>query len=733
MDTYISDWRIKAAAAISEEQIDRSAAEKAFMDQAYAIVANRGKALFRDPFRLGFEIVDTNEKFTKMHAIFAFRCGDAVFSVPVFFVNGEVLGGDSVYRGDVKRFSPYTDKWCSYLVRKATGASGKMVDRNTQTQPDAYMRRLAFPQFGHKSASVVEYDNFLTKEAAVEIWNEMVQHSLSADEVPLLVPRLIKEAGEKAIDALSDVIGDSDVVQRYAAKIYANSDFTPEVVKSASADEPNLYRISDINMCKTAAQREEVATKGSSWDDKRTDFKVKHVTETILNRDMVELKNSGPADVVMHSEAKFDVEPAVVLKRRTTDDRNTLAVEHVSGSIVYFPQSKKFARVSRDTPVFGFPQCDREVETTSIGDAKTGKYYILVSADLKTVLDSPFKVSEITSTEDGKILSCCCGELIFRPDASRSEPGRNFFNDTDYRLLEVASTSDDGYERPAEENGMMTEAEVDRWMRTAGSAELQSEDFRISREEPSNLFSLEKSDDTAPFHKVASSLDRDELVACLAAGCGMPASKAVELADKAIFSGSLTFRAFAREKSAFVTRITSPETWITGYDPILGVKTDTPQERQLMTFTPQRARQVPRYGDHFVQDAPYVPNDPDEDGLPETDLLSLNPEQMASKADGLGLPHVLDHSVFSQLATRTMDSINQVRKYLPDIETGVDRYARILFLIRYRPAEFEQAYGKEETQNMEEELRSLFDTAGDNLLRLLKRFDKDRYSSETSA
>ena len=734
------DWRIKAAAAISEEQVDRDAAEKAFMDMAYAIVANKGKALFRDPFRIGFEIIDTNEKFTRMHGIFVFRCGDIPLSVPVFFVNGEVLGGDSVYRGDVKRFSPFTDKWCAYLVRKAQASGGGLVDRSTQTQAEAYMQRLSYPQFGHKSAS-------LTKEAATAIWNEMVEHSMNVDDdVPLLVPRLIKEAGTFAIEALDSVLGNSDSVQRYASKIYANADFTPTIEKSAARC-PGLYRITDITLCKTAAQREAVAKTGTAWDDERTDFEVKYTTEDILNRDMIELRNEGCADVILTSDDKFETEPAYVMAvARERDSSSACPVDwsDPNTSLAYFPGSKKMAWISKKHPAFGFPQHDKEpAGLIEIGAAKKGKAYILVNDKATKVMGSPFKVESTESANGGKVLSVRGSDfsyegdaIIYRPDATRCEPGRNFYNDS-YKLLEVAEkdVKDDccphSIVTPDEETRLMRTSEVDRWLRGVGVAELQSEDYKVTREEPSNLFSLELSDASAPFHKVASSLDRDELVATLAARCDIPVQDAIAYADKAT-KQPVVFRAFF-EKRSFVTRITQPENWTHGYDQTLGTKVDYPQQRNLATFTPQRRTQQPRYGDKFTPDAPTVFHDEDEDGLPETDLMSLQPEELAAKAESLGMPHVLDHQVFSQLATRTMDSLSQVRKYLPDIETGVDRYARILFLLRYRPAEFEQAYGKEETQTLEEELRSLFDTAGDNLLRLLKRFDKDRYGSESQA
>jgi hypothetical protein len=84
------------------------------------------------------------------------------------------------------------------------------------------------------------------------------------------------------------------------------------------------------------------------------------------------------------------------------------------------------------------------------------------------------------------------------------------------------------------------------------------------------------------------------------------------------------------------------------------------------------------------------------------------------------------------MASATFNTINQIQQYIPDLETGVDRYFRILFLLRYRPADFEEAYGKDELMEMEHEFSELASTAGTNLLRLLKRLDLSKMTNQGS-
>lgn len=146
MTTEIIDPNYQWKQAASQEGVDYGAVQKSFMDQSYAIVANKAKILFQDPFRLGFEIVHRNEKATKMVGIFAFRVNSNLLYAPVFFVNGEIKAADMLYRTDVKRFVPLTEDWCAYLVRGNHESAGEPVDRNRYRQADAYMDRLAYPQ-----------------------------------------------------------------------------------------------------------------------------------------------------------------------------------------------------------------------------------------------------------------------------------------------------------------------------------------------------------------------------------------------------------------------------------------------------------------------------------------------------------------------------------------------------------------------------------------------------------
>ena len=110
--------------------------------------------------------------------------------------------------------------------------------------------------------------------------------------------------------------------------------------------------------------------------------------------------------------------------------------------------------------------------------------------------------------------------------------------------------------------------------------------------------------------------------------------------------------------------------------------------------------------------------------------MSQSPEQLAQMSDMYDMPHIFDHACVGQMATSSHNIVDQIKKYIPDLETGVDRYFRILFLLRYRPSDFEEVYGKDDLIEFEDGLTELAASAGNQLLLLLQQFDPNQYASQ---
>lgn len=740
MSAHVIDPNYNWKQAASQEGVDYDAVKKAFMDQAYGFVANKAKVLFQDPFRLGFEIVHRNEKATKMVGIFAFRCNRELLYAPVFFVNGEIKSADMLYRNDVKRFVPLTDKWCSYLVRGANKESGELEDRSRPRQQDARMDRLAYPQ--------------RIKYAGQEnILGELLAHC--AEDTPLrkLLPSLIDSEGPEVLTKLAALIEDSELAQRFVSENYTAEELSSvatwqekranaEVFLYEDAEENSITLLLDPALSKSAAERNSVVDKGYALIDKRPKGTVNTVIEELENNSIYELNTPGYVSLMKADGTNVS---ALLLKDSDELLGDTNGIRYTGSSsshrrdVVYLLDEKQI-KTSYETLLFGNDLTDEacpKVEAIAPNEATAGKVYI--AADLVVmVCSSPFVVRKVSKDGEASVITIGGSygsdrDVFFAP--GRVNKSQDGYLGDDIVFLEVeadvAKSNGGNFEniKPKWEHALISAEGIDKWIRTAGGI-AESVDVTVKKDKATDLFSV-TSRGPSGFLKQASDLGMLEAHLKLANDFEISCDAAGNILDSAI-DDSVTRRIYnTLDKSAFVTRAEPMQQWIEGYDSELGVKLDAPQRQVLLTHTPKRQQQVPRYGDHW--DNGFTGHrDPEEDGLPDNALMTKSPEELARLSAEYNLPHIFDHGALSQMATSLFNTVSQIQQYIPDLESGVDRYFRILFLLRYRPADFEEAYGKDELMEMEQELSELANLSGENLLRMLKRFDPNKFTTQGS-
>jgi hypothetical protein len=732
MSSFVIDPEYNWKSAAAQEGVDYDAVMKSFMDQSYGVVANKAKVLFQDPYRLGFEIVHRNEKATKMVGIFAFRCNKALLYAPVFFVNGEVKAADMLYRGDVKRFVPLTDEWCAFLVRGANKESGELSDKSRQRQPDAYLDRLAYPQR-------VKY----ASAEGVALFKEILAHC--ADDTPSrkLIPEFIKNEGPAALEKLASLIEGSDIAKRFVVENYTAEELQDVSVwqeKRATATDPeenSIVFVCDPMLAKSAAERDEVMDRGYSLVDNRPKDATNVIIEEVENCTIHDLASPCVADVIM---ADGKAEECVLLKRDDSLGATDIPV-CASGrygstpkfELVYHVSKKQLLDIG-NAPVFGDEKLTKDIPSLiDPMDLSAGKAYIRV--DMATMgCSDVFVLDSYDKDGEAAVLNIVYSwgskhRLFFSP--GRSESGSSYISDNSRFLeVDVDIEKSEGRVNRIEtkwECVLMDSAGVDKWMRTAGGV-AKSQDVEIKRNATAT-FDI-TSHDGSGMKKVARDLGMLEAHLKLATDFEMTCDKAGKLLDKATDEGVTRVRLYdSVEKAAFTTTMGPEQPWIQGFDPELGVKLDAPQRQVVSTFTPQRPQQTPRYGDHWDR-GQMGQRDPEEDGLPADALLTKSPEELAMMATQYNMPHIFDHGELQRMSTSMFNTVAQIQQYIPDLETGVDRYYRILFLLRYRPADFEEAYGKDALMEMEQELSELANMSGDNLLRMLKRFDINKYSGQ---
>lgn len=154
------DWTAQAAATLRDKRAattnDDKAIAEAFAQQAYTAIGNRDREIMKDPYLLGFEVVDKNEDNNRLVGVFAFRVGGEILLAPVFYLNGQVKGQDLLYRKGVNRFVPNTEKWITYLLGKAEDQEGRGISRRAgqEARVDLGLSRATQPPGSYKRAGM---------------------------------------------------------------------------------------------------------------------------------------------------------------------------------------------------------------------------------------------------------------------------------------------------------------------------------------------------------------------------------------------------------------------------------------------------------------------------------------------------------------------------------------------------------------------------------------------------
>lgn len=745
------DYQWKQAA--SREGVDYDAVQKSFMDQAYGVVANKAKILFQDPFRLGFEIVHRNEKATKMVGIFAFRVNRELLYAPVFFVNGEIKTADMLYRTDVKRFVPLTEDWCSYLVRGVGEQAGGPVDKNRMRQADAYMDRLAYPQrvkyASFDDPELRELQDRIVKEAEDgTTFRDLMSHCSDASPMRKLIPEVINEGGPDALMKLASLVESGPTAAKFLSENYTKEELERVeawLAKSAGAVDPeanSIVIITDPSMAKSASSRDRVFDRGYDLIDKRPEGSTNAVIEEIGDGTVTALASPCVADILTDG-GKMERGVLLFVDDEMMGDPNVpVAVGgEAEGNAknkpeyAYIPGSKELIKIGYGQDVFGDPVVwdTAKLGAVSAPSLSRGKCYIMIDYD-RMACSYVFCLEDISKDGDSTKLTVKCrwGDpytIYYAAGRTRSD-GRYISDEAHFVEVDCELERRDGNIcriEPKVTTALMSSAGIDKWIRTAGGLTTSSE-VTVSPTSRGTFDITHKVDNEVV--KVARDLGMLDAHLALAEDFCLTTDVAGEILDKAV-DRSVGYRVFDTiTKQGYITRQEGMRDWVESFDPSLQVRLDAPQRQILSTYTPERQPQVSRYGDTYQRELNGRNPDSMQELLPADAIFNSSPEELAALSQKYDMPHIFDHGCMSQMATTSFNMIDQIKQYIPDLETGVDRLFRILFLLRYRPADFEEAYGKDALMEMEQELSELSGKMGESLLRLLRRFDIDQYTPQ---
>ena len=281
----LKNYDFKKAASSALKETD---AEIAFYRASSTVMEDKASPFFTNDYYLGFEIVKTNDSFTKMVGIYVFRVNKHIFYAPVFYVNGQIKGTEFLYNVEEKKFVYLSPEWCDYFIglyeEEADGLPVDMSEAN-QGRQDIEMMRIATPLYKTSSLKKFASDlNLSADEREFGSFSEMYDNvfetfvnSPDSDYSPLHV--FLKSAGINAWNKLSDALKTDKEFANNVVGLCDEQDYIPMDVLSEAkqnvkhaTETPKkdlliLHKgIFNKNTVKTAA--EQIAN-GYSFEDNR--------------------------------------------------------------------------------------------------------------------------------------------------------------------------------------------------------------------------------------------------------------------------------------------------------------------------------------------------------------------------------------------------------------------------------------------------------------------------------
>lgn len=182
-----------------------------------------------------------------------------------------------------------------------------------------------------------------------------------------------------------------------------------------------------------------------------------------------------------------------------------------------------------------------------------------------------------------------------------------------------------------------------------------------------------------------------------------------------------------KNAAAFISMTQQP-VWRERQEPDFGLTVREPERYALRTQQYAPAAPAPRIGDAWdptlgtgTGNSDSAPQeDMTNNGISTEELMRLSPDQLMNLQTTRNAPSVFDAGAVATLI-HTEDAMGYVDKFYPKLVDALDALGRIQFLIYWKPKEFENAFGTDDMQTLENDLLSNWKSFGRLVLNLLKR------------
>ena len=735
------------------EQPDQQQMEQEFAQMAFQFVADRAPAL--TPYGIGFEIVEREDDGSRVCGVFGYKIGAEFYMIPVFFLNGQIKGINSIYSKSTNTFSPLTDSVIDKIISRSSVELGNGVSRS-QLQPELRMPDLSsFRYGGGKYASVLGQ---MWKQASVSVL-DMLQNDSAFQEC--VAGALAKAAGEDPIPAdPGDLVSyiksaGPGTAAAMAEAMCGNSKLASAVVDFYGSVNPVLVREFDpkcMEWSKAAAASPKVEivfsrSSGNSGtcagcpdisdtDKKRMvrdGFRIVDRREKAEKSELYDVEyplsftapdKSGRYDVLLRSGVTTE---AWVLTPFSTDQRGLRAcIETDKHCLAMYPQKKIFVR--------GSAQGASAYDSAKPVDSMTiGGRYVIVDAGGRFL--GPFVVTSFLS-EDGERTRVKVDWQWF---------GRSFDEDTDSclcsnesscasstRFIElVPGRSGDPCVRRntvvVPEAGMRAlELNYPVAPGEYGHPYLDSEkeSFELGcPDDINNALAMEG------FKKIAVINDPSLNGTCRIQADGVLSHPvtykrafltlvgnygfSVDDADACVTEMDVRGRSqklvnvkLAQDSSGVAMPwFQIPD--IQGADPYSGSMIQTPQSVAVPGYDPSR----------LPPQQPFAPGMANSGGVPAPDQAAMD---LALQAAQAGQRTVFDHAGIKSLS-KLYDVNTVIDSYIPKMMTALDSLGRLLFLLQWKSEDFVERFGADSLPDIEDILVSVYKGFGDLVMTLREK------------
>jgi len=728
----IDNWKQAAA----QQTMADGEVEKAFLDQAYQAIQNKANPIMKAPYRLGFEIVHKNDNNTRMVGIFVFRLGKDLYYAPVFFINGTIKGTDLFYRHATKTFVPLTNEWVDYLLNLNPVEEGYAVEpkvRLEATPSNMDFNRIINPPT--TQAAIHKY--------ASAAWADM---QVAAKDLPaesLLRRFIVEDGGEDAIKKIANTVAAD---KRFAKALFYGSDETnymPELpaVKAAAAPETEelVVHFNILNNANVKQASVDDVRRGYVVEDTRKDASINPIVEAAESH-METIGEPGVYNIMMADGSMKECLVAV-------PDHDMLDHVRAHDMIAYtsflarsnpkhkFPEleivdldSRHYRRTREEQPAWGefvmaLDKCPELKDSMESG--KSYKVFCTLDASLSQSITITKKDKSPAGIDCYEYARCYLSPdspstLLYNPDYEGAFDADHVLG-KHHRFLEVAAEKV-GESRIDYKDGL------ELGNRSAIDTMIFGDGYKkASLELIGDEYLIRLNDKWSPrLVKTAAHL-------CLMAECGMRSETADELLTKAATKKVNFFH-----KQALHIRAQAYPEFYSQFNDAYNVQEEP---ENLNSHALIAHRDIPliernRVGDSVKHEARNQDGAQDQNlANPKADvqdnvLQTASPIQLYEMSQAKGVGNLFEHGVVGSL-TKTYDSIALIDKYIPDLEQGLDRIGRILFLYYWKPEDFASAYGSDDQVELENKLLSNFKQLGDMVLELLLKSQRHQQGTST--